>query len=196
MKTKNTVLTLAAIILSVFTLSANPVSKIAVIGQQKTATFKVIYEGATASKVTLKVYDTNNKEVFSEIINGLSKFMRPLNFDGMEPGIYTIEITDESGKQIQQVNYQPSVVSSEAKNETSIKALHVSKLQNGKYLVSVANEGTEKINIRIYDNNENLVYNEVHTINGGLGVIYNLKNVTGSPVFMITDNAGKNHTIK
>src|SRR5258708_30217587 len=153
MKTKKTVLTLAAIVMSVFAFAANP-SKMAVINQQKSETIKVFYEGAVAGRVTLKIYDNLGNEVFAETIKGLSKFMRPLNFSGMEPGVYSIEITDENGKQVQKVNYVTASENVEGTNETtSIKALHVSKLQDGKYLVSVANEGTEQINIRIFDTN-------------------------------------------
>jgi hypothetical protein len=195
MKTKTTVMTVAAIVLTAFTLAANPVSKIAVINLQKSSTYKVIYEGATAGKVTLKLYDNSSKEIFSETINGLSKFMRPLNFEGMETGVYTIEITDENGAQIQKVNYDADSNSTKT-TESSIKALHVSKLEEGKYLMSVANSGSETINIRIFDNNNNLVHDEFRSINNGLGIVYNLKEVKGSPVFMVTDNTGKSVVIK
>ena len=188
MKTKNTVLTLAAIVVSAFAFAATP--KMAVIGQTKTGTYKVYYESPSAGKVTLKVYDNSSNEIFSETIKGLNKFMRPLNFAGMEAGVYTIEISDESGKQVEKVTYAQNAA------ETTIKAYHVCKLQDGKYLVSVANEGTENINISVFDNNENLIHTESRTVNGGLGLVYNLKQVSGQPVFVITDNAGNNHTVK
>lgn len=192
MKTKNTVLTLAAMVVSAVVFATNPLSKMAVIGQQKTGTYKVYYESPSAVKVTLKVYDNSSKEIFSETIKGLNKFMRPLNFAGMDAGVYTIEITDENGSQIEKVNYVSEVQNS----ETTIKAFHVCKLQDGKYLVSVANEGSENINISVFDNNDNLLHTENRTVNGGLGLVYNFKQVAGQPVFVITDNAGKNHTVK
>ena len=196
MKTKKTVLTLVAIVMSVFAFAANP-SKMAIVSSKKSETIKVIYEGASAGKVTLKIYDSFGTEVFAETIKGLSKFMRPLNFSGMEAGVYSIEISDENGKQVQKVNYETSETDDFASTkETSIKALHVCKLQDGKYLVSIANEGEEKINIRIFDKDNSLVHTENRTVNGGVGVVYNLKEVSGKPVFMITDGTGKNHTIK
>ncbi|MBI1769452.1 MAG: hypothetical protein HYR67_13880 [Bacteroidetes bacterium] len=139
MKTKNTVLTLVAIVISAFAFAANP-SKMAVISQQKSGTFRLIYEGATAGKVTLKIYDSSGT--------------------------------------------------------TSFKALHVCKLTEGKYLVSISSDGAEEINIRIFDNDNNLVHNENRTVNGDLGVVYNLKEIGGKPVFMISNGTGKNQTIK
>ncbi|MBI3481511.1 MAG: T9SS type A sorting domain-containing protein [Bacteroidetes bacterium] len=198
MKTKNTVLTLVAIVISAFAFAANP-SKMAVISQQKSGTFRLIYEGATAGKVTLKIYDSSGTEVFAETTNGLSKFMRSLNFDGMDHGVYSIEITDENGKQVQKVNYETASEAVDVINtskETSFKALHVCKLTEGKYLVSISSDGAEEINIRIFDNDNNLVHNENRTVNGDLGVVYNLKEIGGKPVFMISNGTGKNQTIK
>src|SRR5947209_3522430 len=110
--------------------------------------------------------------------------MRPLNFAGMEPGVYSIEISDENGKQVQKVNYEIASETDDviSTKETSIKALHVCQLQDGKYLVSIANEGEEQINIRIFDKDNSLVHTENRTVNGGLGVVYNLKEVDGKPV--------------
>lgn len=194
MKTKNTVLALVAVFASALTFATNP-SKMAVIGQENSGTFKVIYQGETAGKVTLKVYNSNNEEIFAETINGLNGFIRPLNFEGLKSGVYTIEINDANGKQVQKVSFSANDHKIAAK-ETSITGVHVSRLRDGKYLVSVANQGAEKINIRIFDINNNLVYDEYHTATNGLGLVYNLKEVAGTPVFMITDAAGKNHTVK
>jgi hypothetical protein len=185
MKTKSTVLTLVAMVISVFAFAASSLSKMAVVGQ-KTGTYKVYYESASAGKVTLKVYDNSSREIFSETIKGLSKFVRPLNFEGMEAGVYTIEITDENGTQIQKVDYASE------KNPSTIKAIHVCKLKDGRFLVSV--EGSEDINIKIFDDENNLIHTENRTVNGGLGLIYSLKKVSGQPVFIITDNAGNKHT--
>jgi hypothetical protein len=106
----------------------------------------------------------------------------------MEPGEYTIEIADESGKQIQKVNYR---------NETSVKSVHVSKIaEEGKYLLAIANKGSEQINIRIYDGAGNQVHDENMTITGNFGLVYNLKQVSGTPTFEITDKTGNTKVIK
>src|SRR4051812_46519000 len=101
MKTKNVVLTMAAVIVaSAFTFATTPASKVAVVNQSNSV-YKLIYEGATAGKVTLKIYDNSSNVIFTETKNGLSKFILPLNFAGLEQGEYSIEITDGTGTQIQ-----------------------------------------------------------------------------------------------
>jgi len=195
MKTKNTVLTLVAIAISAFAFAAKPASKMVVLGKSS-GLFTLIYEGATAGNVTMKIYDSSGQEIFSETTRGLSKFIRPLNFSDMESGVYSIEITDETGTQAQKVTYEKAEFKKEIK-KSSIKALHVCKLaEEGKYLLSISNEGKEQINVRILDNDYNLLHEENRTVNGDLGVVYSLKGFGWGPVFMITDSTGKNHVFK
>lgn len=194
MKTKNAVLTLAAVIVaSAFTFAAEPTSKVAVLNQKNSGIFKVIYEGTKAGMVTLKVYDSKNNLLVNEVTRGLSKFMIPLNFSDLEEGEYKIEITDAQGTQFQNVNYKiaqkPSFQKLETENEASVNAYHVTKLQEeGKYLMSVASKGNGKINVQIFDGSDNLIHSESLTLTGNIGLVYNLKNVEGKPVFRVTNS--------
>ncbi|MBK8290446.1 MAG: T9SS type A sorting domain-containing protein [Flammeovirgaceae bacterium] len=59
----------------------------------------MIYEGVQVGKVTLKIYnETGSVLFFSETINSVEGFIRPINFKAMAAGVYTIEIADASGK--------------------------------------------------------------------------------------------------
>jgi len=187
MKTKSILIAAIALISSVaFATEPNP--KVAVISQKQSGTFKVIYEGAQQGKVKMNIRNSSGETVFTETINGLNGFIRPVNFTGLEFGEYTIEIVDGAGKQEQTVNYQLPAV---AKN------VHVAKISGeGKYLLAVANPGSEQINVKIFDGANNLVHNENVTVNGSLGLVYNLKEVAGSPTFEVSDNTGAVKTIK
>jgi hypothetical protein len=203
MKTRNVVMTVTAVIVaSTFTFAGNPTSKVVVVSQNNSEIFKVIYEGTIAGRVTLKVYDNKGKQLLTETTNGLSKFIRPVNFDGMDPGEYSIEITDANGTQSQKVNYRIGnetavIENSLVKNESSIKGVHITKLHGeGKYLMSVTTEGTKKINVRIFDETDNLVHSENVTVNGSTGLVYNLKEVQGQPTFLVIDNVGNKKVIK
>ncbi|MDZ7649900.1 MAG: hypothetical protein U5K54_23705 [Cytophagales bacterium] len=120
--------------------------------------------------------------LFSETLNNVDGFIRPVNFKSMAAGEYTIEVTDASGKQMQKVNYTI---------ENQIKSVHVAKIGNeDKYLLAVTNENSEEINVQIFDGNNNMVHNENLVVNGNLGLVYNLKNVSGIPTFQVTNAAG------
>ena len=179
MKKKKVVLTMAAMVLaSAFTFAATPAptSKVAVVNQSNSV-YKLIYEGATAGKVTLKIYDKSSNVIFAETKKGLSKFILPLNFGGLEQGEYSIEITDETGTQIQKVNHATENIN------VAAKAVHISKMKDGKYLISATTSGN--INVQIFDGNDNLVHSKNFDVNGKLAVVYNLKNVEGQPSFLV-----------
>ncbi|MGC4021928.1 MAG: hypothetical protein QM734_08275 [Cyclobacteriaceae bacterium] len=180
MKKKKVVLTMmVAMIASAFTFAATPTpaSKVAVVSQNNSV-YKLIYEGATAGKVTLKIYDNSSNVIFTEIKKGISKFILPLNFTGLEQGEYSIEVTDETGTQIQKVNHSVENIANAA-----AKGVHISKMKDGKYLVSATTSGN--INVQIFDGNDNLIHSKNYNVNGGLAVVYNLKNVEGQPSFLV-----------
>lgn len=162
--------------------------RVVVVNQKNSGTFKVIYDGAKAGEVTMTITNSRGTVVYTETTEVVNGFIRPVNFTGMEAGEYTIEIADASGKQIQKIAYN---------NESSVRSVQVSKIKEaGKYLLAVANDGAEQINVRIFDGNNNLVHNQDLTIDGNFGLVYNLKAVAGVPTFEVTDKTGTIRTIK
>lgn len=146
----------------------------------------MIYEGAQTGKVNLKISDQDGVVLFKETITNTDGFIRPVNFTKMEAGEYTIEVADSFGKFIQKVNY---------KIEQPESIFHIAKISgDNRYLLSVA-KGKD-INIRIFDGLNNLVHSESRVVDGSLGLVYNLKDVSGIPTFEITDNTGETKVIR
>ncbi len=171
---------------SAFSQAAGP--RAAVINQQGTAIFKVIYAGEKEGRVTMTIFDKKSKVVFSEITNNVDGFIRKVNFSGMQYGEYTIELADQSGKLVQPIVYS---------RISNVKNVQVSKIgDKSKYVLNVTNTGSEKISVRIYDGSNNLVHTEYRTIDGNFGLVYNLASVQGLPTFEVSDDEGNVRTIK
>jgi hypothetical protein len=103
----------------------------------------------------------------------------------MEAGEYTIVLEDNSGKQVEKISYRKNTVES---------TIHVAKLANeeGKYVLSATNNGTENIQINIYDARENIVYSKQEKVTGKFALIYNLKEVKSPSIrFEIVSSNGK-----
>jgi hypothetical protein len=185
MKTKSMLVAVIAMVASVaFATEPNP--KVAVVGQKQSGTYKVIYGGE--GKVKMNIRNSAGETLFTETITSSNGFIRPVNFSGLEFGEYTIEIADAAGKQVQKVQYQSAAIA---------KDIHVAKInEEGKYLLAVANKNAEKINVKIFDGENNLVHNENVTVNGSLGLVYNLKQISGTPTFEVTDNTGAVKTVQ
>jgi len=187
MKAKS-ILLAAMIMISAVALADEPGSpKLVVLSQKESGLFKVIYEHPKTTKVKMTILNSNGDALYTESIKVNDGFILPVNFNGMTPGEYSIEITDGTAKQIQKVSYL---------NQVKTQSVHVAKLTNevNKYLLSVASEGA--INVRILDGANNIIHDQNINVDGTLGVVYNLKAVRGTPTFEVTDGNGNIKTIK
>ena len=164
-------------------------SNVAVVKQKESGIFKVIYEAGAKGNVKLNVVDNSGAVVYKEIIKNEGGFSRPLNFNGMTPGEYTIEIADAEGKKTHKVTYGSSIA-------TAHTFRIIKTGEAGKYLFAAVNEGAEDVTVKIYDGANELVHNQTTTINGNYGVVYNLQRISGEPTFTVTDNAGIVQVIK
>jgi len=187
MKTKSLILAAMVLISSVALADEPGAPKLVVLGQKESGLFKVIYENSKTSKVTMTILNSNGDALYTESIKVNEGFILPVNFKGMTPGEYQIQITDGGTKQTKTLSYL-----------TSAKAqrIHVAKLtkEANKYLLSVASEGD--VNVRILDGANNIIHDQNVNVNGAVGLVYNLKAVTGAPTFEVTDGDGITKTIK
>lgn len=174
-----------ALVLAVSTtaFALNDEPGLTVVSSKGSEVFKVIYKGTTTGKVKLNILDGRGTVIHSETISGLNGFICPVNFKGLQSGQYTIEVVDKSGKYQESVTYKPA---------HQMKSIHVSKLltQDGKYLLAVANAQNEPINIKIFDTEQRLVYNESKTLNGDFAQVFKMSDAYGRYTFEISDDAG------
>jgi hypothetical protein len=161
---------------------------IAIFPVKGTGVFKLVYKGESVGKVKFNIYNASGSLILTEVVNGVDGFICPLNFTGLASGEYTVELVDALGKKVEKITYQPT---------KSIKHIHVSKMpEAGKYLVAIANTGSEVINLRIYDNYNNLVHSESKEISGDFAQLYKLSNTSLTYTFEVTDKLGNTKTIK
>jgi hypothetical protein len=193
MKTKS--LFIAALV--VFSAAVSALGKedpsnvgLAVINVKGTEVYKIVYKGETTGKVKVNIYNATGAVVFTETLSKVDGFILPLNFNGLQFGEYTVELIDAAGKKLEKVSYLPK--------GKSIKNIHVAKVGNeeGKYIVAVSNDGAEVIDVKIYDNANNLIYNQTETINGDFAKIYSIKNLTVGFTLEVTDKTGYTKTVK
>ena len=187
MKTKSVLL---AVMMSASVVFASEPGnfKVSILNQKESGIFKLIYEGEKSGNVKLNILDDAGVVIYRETIKDVASFTRPINFNGMNYGEYTIELVDNSGKKVQKVTYS---------NATAVNNVRITKTgEEGKYLLSVMNEGSDKVNVKIYDGASELVHDQTMTINGNYGVVYNLQKISGEPTFTITDNSGIEKIIK
>ena len=185
MKMKSIFLATFLLMTAVATFGSDEPKKtgVAVVPMNGAERVKVIYKSETAGKVQVKVYNAENGVIYSEGFNNTDGFILPLNLSKVGYGDYTFEISDASGRRIEKLVYEPA---------KSLNNIRISKLDatEGKFLVAVESPKNEKITVRIFDNFNNLLHNEVKSVNGGFAQVYTVKNLTGTCTFEVSDNNG------
>jgi len=184
MKTKSVFF--AALLVAIAAVSATGKNEPATTGMAVVATkgsevIKIIYRGENSGKVKIAIYNAANELVFSETRNSVDGFILPLNFSNLQSGDYTIELTDATGTKAEKITYQPIATPS---------SIHVSKLNDGKFLLSIAGTSNEDITVKIYDGYNNLVHYSSKNVSGDLAELYSVKDYRGACTFEISNGTG------
>ena len=142
----------------------------------------LFYKSAGLSNVKVSILNANGKEVFTEVIKKTDGFTRPYNLYKHPLGIYTIVVKNNEG------SLTESFIRSE---ETELKAAHVVKLANNKYLLTVRSDmALGKVNVKIFDGSK-LVHEQANEISSDFGQIFTLKNIDQLVTFEVTNSNGK-----
>jgi hypothetical protein len=156
-------------------------SSVAVTNASGSTLYKVYYKSEKLETVKVSIIDEKNNIIFKETLNKVDGFLRPYNFEGLPEGQYTVKVEDENGKRVEKVNYRSGRVE---------KLIHVQKLSGeNKYLLTIASSKPEDVFIYIFDNNGTLIYNEIQSIKGEFGQVYNLSGLTSFSI-EVADKGG------
>ena len=145
--------------------------------------FKLFYKGAKSGNVRVAIYNDRGVQIHQETLHKIESFMRPYNFSSLTEGDYMVEISGVEGKQIQKFSYR--------KNHSG-KLMRLVKLPGSKtkYILSVANKGTDVLKIKIFDGSNTLIFEEDQAILGDFARIYDLGHVEGKFAFEVSDKIG------
>lgn len=135
--------------------------------------YSVVYKGVNTEKVNIKIVDENNQLIFAESIKNRDSFVRPYNLSNLPQGTYTIIVTDANGTRSHEVkNYSAS------ENANSNGTVRFKSFEPNRYVLNIVNTTSQTAIIKIYNNDNKLVYTTTENLDGGnYAKIYNLKNV-------------------
>jgi hypothetical protein len=161
----------------------NPKASVGMAIMKTGSVIKLFYQGSVAADVKVSIFDAKGERVFRETFRNIENFVRPYNFSSLKEGEYTIELEGADGRQLQKVNY------SKGKIEKLMHLVRLAGAEN-KYVLTVANKGSEKLQVKIYDGENSLIYNETESFQGDFAKIYNLNKVGEKFLFEVTDQNG------
>lgn len=167
----------------------NPKSPVGMAVVKSGSVFKLFYKGVKRSDVKVTIYNDKGEAVYKETLHKLESFVRPYNFSSIGEGDYTLELEGDDGKQSQAISYHNG-----SAPQTLMKLIKVSDA-NDKYVLSVANQGSAKIQVRIFDNANGLVYDKSEKLSGNFAQVYNLADLGSDFSFEVTDQQGITQTL-
>ena len=195
MKTKTSFLFAVALMVAGSVFANDSSTQMVVVNGTDASIIKVIYKSETSENVRMKIYNEAGSVVYAHTIKVVNGFMLPINLARLAFGEYTIEIAGKSGVQSKKIKYGVEVA--QARANSVLKTVHVSKVADqNKYIMSIINEGSQWINVKIFDGSDTLIHSESRMIKGNNGLVYTLEQIVGIPTFEVTDKTGVTQVIK
>jgi hypothetical protein len=154
---------------------------LSVIRKDSSSVYMVNYSDRTPGKVTLTIRDPQGNLLVKRQIQNKTGFVMPVNLSSVAQGIYTVYTDNGTEKQKIEINYN---------NDTAPTYSRIVNLGESRYLFTTTHVGKETITITIYDGNDVQVFKENRVVDGVYSTIYNLKGVTGSPSFEVSEASG------
>ena len=158
-------------------------AKVGVSFLKQGTTVKVFYKAATASDVNVRIYDTHGNLKFKETLRKVDGFVRPYNFDGLQKGDYIIEVTDRTGQYVEKVK------NSAESNRPQARLIRLQGDER-KYLLTISNQKNERLFVKIFDTQGELVYEEPADITSNFSQVYNLERISNKFRVEVTDVEG------
>ncbi len=146
--------------------------------------FKLFYRGTNSGNVKVSIINSKGEQVFKETLHNVESFVRPYNMSSLGEDEYTVQLTSSDGKLIDKVAYT---------KETMADHVRVVAVKNSpnKFLMSLANKtGAENVEVKIYDKDNNLVFQQSEKVSGDFAKVYSLKQLRDHVIFEVTTDNG------
>ena len=141
---------------------------------------KAFYKPGKRGVAKISITNSEGTEVFSEYIKTKKGFIRPYNVSSLSPGDYTFKISDENGSRTEKF-------STGEKRSLVYKATPM-KMDPSRYVLLIPSNGFKSVEVRIYDEESNLLYRGSEKLSGDFARIYHLSHAKGKVSFEVLPN--------
>ena len=149
-------------------------AKVAVMKGRKL--MKLVYVNDHQSKVKIAIINERGKRINSKTLRNTSGFILPFNFSELNNGKYIIEITDDEGTIIQEIDYT-WMPPKKSELKTSIYEIGDSE----RYNLAVVSENDKPLTVEILNNQQDLIFKERIKDYNAFSRIYNVSKAWNGP---------------
>ncbi|MCG8387193.1 MAG: hypothetical protein MJA30_16715 [Cytophagales bacterium] len=171
---------LLTVLSSAYAIEKNKINVIS----DSSAVFKIYYSTPVTSRVKIAIYNQAGERVFQEVIRTKESFVRPYNMKELPNGTYTFEISDN--EEVKRFEYAYNDNVSMGNEPTSDIYVNVTQLDDARYLLALENANNEKVSVKIYNENSDMIYSGSELVEEQFAQLYNLKSAqTGTVTFKV-----------
>ncbi len=153
------------------------------------STFKLFYKCEGPDNVKVTIYNNDNKAIFKENIRNVDGFIRPYNLDNLPEGDYRVVVEDGNCEHTNVFHHYVE------KSKSLIGVIQLSESPE-KFVLTIGKKlSPEIVGVKIYNAENEMVYERLERVSGDFAKLYNLKE-GDSYRFEITDSNGTTSIIK
>lgn len=142
---------------------------------------RIFYSTETASQVHVKIYNADNKAVFSDFIKSKESFSRLYNLMDLPKGEYRVVMEDENG-------IREELFSNRKKVEVLSSIIYAKNVQ--KCLVTLYTLDGTDVSVTLFDKNRQVLSSNALTVDGQASRLFNLEQIDGQITVEVSNANG------
>ncbi len=151
---------------------------------------ELTYVGEAPENFSVKITNDRNQKVFQEYIRNKSSFKKPYDLSNLPYGEYKFEIKVNDQRFVREVSIQAPEFPGNVK-------VNLTGIEHHKVKYMVMGPESKEMNLRIYDDKNQLLLEEWVVTSGNFGKVYAFKDTQSHHVqFVLSDNGNVIHREK
>ena len=142
---------------------------------------QLAYYGKVPEKIHVRIYDEKDKEVFKETIKSTKGVKKPYNLRQLPYGKYRFEVKIEDEVSVHNIEYKAPAFPGNVK-------MVARAFTKDKFKMMVMGPGYKNFKLRVYDQNNQLLFQEKIDQNENFGKVFNLNGSNARTVRLVLSN--------
>jgi CxxC motif-containing protein len=143
---------------------------------------RVHYKPAETTNVRVVIYNSRHQEVYAESFKKNNGFIRPYNLSNLPDDEFTVEIVDESGRQVKNVTR----VAEKTSVLVNILPIHGTK----KYVVMLADKDVNQVTVQVGDAFGDVVFEQTVPTQGNFARVFDLAKLKNAKYISVKSEEG------
>ena len=142
---------------------------------------QLAYYGKAPEKIHVRIYDEKDKEIFKETIKSVKGIKKPYNISQLPYGAYRFEVKVENETTVHNISHEAPAYPG------NVKIVARSFAQD-KFKMMVMGPGYKDFKLRVYDQNNQLLFQQKIDQNENFGRVFNLNGSNARTVRLVLSN--------